>query len=138
MPARDLYHDAVVTALVKEGWTITHDPLTVKFGRKDLYVDLGAERVLAADKGGRKIAVEIKSFVGASEAFDLEVSLGQFFLYRNLLRHSEPDRTLHLAVRESTFAAVFDIPDGRRLIAEEQMYLILFDELREDIVRWIP
>ncbi|MFM2431796.1 MAG: fdxN element excision controlling factor protein [Cyanobacteriota bacterium] len=43
MPAKDLFHDAVKAALVKDGWTVTHDPLTLKVGKKDLFVDLGAE-----------------------------------------------------------------------------------------------
>ncbi len=29
MPARDIHHDAVRNALVKDGWAITHDPLHV-------------------------------------------------------------------------------------------------------------
>jgi len=61
MPARDIYHDHVKAALVKDGWTITDDPLKLSFGRKNIYVDLGAERLIAAAKGGQKIAVEIKS-----------------------------------------------------------------------------
>ena len=59
MPARDLYHDAVKNALVKDGWTITHDPFIVEIEGDRLYIDLGAERVIAAEKGTRKIAVEI-------------------------------------------------------------------------------
>ena len=27
MPAKDIYHDTVKNALIKDGWTITHDPL---------------------------------------------------------------------------------------------------------------
>lgn len=54
MPERDFFHDAVKSALVKEGWTITNDPLFIEFGGIDLYVDLGAEKVLAAEKDGRK------------------------------------------------------------------------------------
>ena len=65
MPARDTYHDAVCKALVKDGWTITDDPLRLVWGKKDYYVDLGAERILAAERHGRRIAVEVKSFVGA-------------------------------------------------------------------------
>jgi hypothetical protein len=58
MPARDLYHDAVVQALIKDDWEITHDPLLLSYGGKDLYVDLGAERVtIAAQRGKQKIAV---------------------------------------------------------------------------------
>ena len=27
MPVKDIYHDTVKNALIKDGWTITHDPL---------------------------------------------------------------------------------------------------------------
>src|SRR5258708_33705788 len=62
MSRLDLYHDAVRHALEKDGWTITHDPLTLSVGGRDIYVDLGAEKPIAAEKEGRRIAVEIKSF----------------------------------------------------------------------------
>jgi hypothetical protein len=39
MPERDIFHDAVKNALVKEGWTITDDPLFLEFGVVDMYVD---------------------------------------------------------------------------------------------------
>jgi hypothetical protein len=76
MPARDLYHDVVKSALITDGWTIIHDPLVLRWGSRDLFVDLGAERLLAADKDDQKIAVEVKSFSGASEIDDLEKALG--------------------------------------------------------------
>ena len=50
MPALDIYHDQVKNALIKDGWTITDDPLTIRFGRKVLYVDLAAQRLLAAER----------------------------------------------------------------------------------------
>jgi len=62
MPVRDIYHNAVKNGLVKDGWTITHDPLKVELGGARLYIDLGAEQVIGAEKGTRKIAVEIKTF----------------------------------------------------------------------------
>lgn len=42
MPTRDRYHELVIKALVVDGWGITHDPLTLSYGGRDLYVDLGA------------------------------------------------------------------------------------------------
>ena len=64
MPARDLYHDTVVNALIADGWTITHDPFHIGFGSWDLYIDLGAERfTIAAEKATQKIAVEIKNLL---------------------------------------------------------------------------
>jgi len=57
MPAKDIYHNTVRTALEKDGWTITNDPLTLEICDRSLFVDLGAEKILAAEKQGRKIAV---------------------------------------------------------------------------------
>ena len=66
MTAKDIFHDAVKHALEKDGWKITHDPLFLSFGGVDMYIDLGAERILAAERDDEKIAVEIKSFIGPS------------------------------------------------------------------------
>ena len=44
MPARDHLDEHVRKALVSDGWTITHDPLRLRWGKKDVYADLGAER----------------------------------------------------------------------------------------------
>jgi len=98
MPALDIYHDQVKNALIKDGWTITDDPLTIRFGRKVPYVDLAAQRLLAAERAGSRIAVEIKSFVGRSDVLDLEQALGQFVLYAEVLAETDPDRILYLAV----------------------------------------
>ena len=38
MPARDMYHTAVKNALIKDGWTITHDPLTLELGNSHLFI----------------------------------------------------------------------------------------------------
>jgi len=59
VPQRDIYHQAVRNALSKEGWIITHDPLTVPFGLRRVYLDLGAEQLLAAERGPDRIAVEV-------------------------------------------------------------------------------
>ena len=76
MPAPDIYHHVVKNALIKDGWTITHDLYTLTFGQRNVFVDLGAERLVAAERNHEKIAVEIKSFHGASDVRDLEMALG--------------------------------------------------------------
>ena len=75
MPALDLFHNAVRNALLKDGWTITHDTLHIKWGKKDMYVDLGAKRILTAEREEEKIAVEVKSFISDSEMEDLKMLL---------------------------------------------------------------
>lgn len=37
-------------------------PLYLDYGGVDMYVDLGAEKLIAAEKNQQKIAVEIKTF----------------------------------------------------------------------------
>jgi chromosome condensin MukBEF MukE localization factor len=100
-------------------------------------VDLGAEMPLGAEKAGRKIAVETKSFLGRSPMTELERAVGQFTVYRFLLQREEADRALYLAVSDSVYDAVFDVSDVRDLVAAVQMRLLLFDAELERIVRWI-
>lgn len=68
--AKDIYHNAVRTALEKDGWTITHDPYNIveKDSNIDYEIDLGAEKLLGAERGAEKIAVEVKSFLKTSIA----------------------------------------------------------------------
>jgi len=80
MPARDIYHDAVKNALIKDGWTITADPYNLKWGKDDLYVDIAAEKLIVAQKNEKKIAVEVKSFIGRSKMQDFQQAIGQFIV----------------------------------------------------------
>lgn len=137
MPAKDFYHDNLKRALIKDGWNVTNDPLTFKWGKKDIYIDLGAEEIIAAEKRGRQIAVEIKSFVSDSEVEDLKNALGQFILYHDILLRLEPERTLYLAVRESTFEDIFEEPIGEVLLENQRLKLIVFDPQKEVILKWL-
>ena len=138
MPARDVYHDRVIHALTADGWKITHDPLRLHWGGKDLYIDLGAERILAAEKAGQKIAVEIKSFLGPSVIADLEQALGQYILYHDLLARIEPERVLYLAIHAAIFHSLFTEPIGEVLLANQRVRLLVFDPHTEEIVQWLP
>ncbi len=138
MPAKDIYHDAAKNALIKDGWTITHDPLRLEWGDKDLYVDLGAERLLAAEKAGQQIAVKIKSFVGASDMADLEKALGQYVVYHDVLAEIEPQRMLYLAVPQKILLDIFEEPLGKLLLKNKRVRLVGFDPNTEVIVQWIP
>ncbi len=137
MPAKDIYHDVVKRALVKDGWVITHDPLRLRWGARDLYVDLGAEQLLAAEQEGKKIAIEIKSFVGPSSVADLEQALGQYVLYYTLLHRIEPQRVLYVAIRESIFNSLFEEPIGEVLLEDKRVQLLVFDPKEEIIIKWV-
>ena len=137
MAAKDIYHDEVRSALVKDGWTITDDPLRLRWGKRDYYVDIGAEQVIAAEKLDRRIAVEIKSFVGPSTVDDMEKALGQFLIYRSILSRRQPDRELFLAVPK-TIAKLFDEPLGQMLLEDYDLRIIVFAPKKKEIIRWLP
>jgi hypothetical protein len=138
MPAKDLYHDTVRTALIKDGWTITDDPLILKIGRRSAFVDLGAEKLIAAERDSEKIAVEIKRFLSPSPINDLENAWGQFFLYARVLQKREPDRRLYLAVSRNTFETLFQEEAGQLLLEEPNFRMIVFDFISEEIIQWKP
>lgn len=138
MPAKDFYHDTVKTALIKDGWTITHDPLTLRLSRKKLYIDLGAERLIAAQRGLEQIAIEVKSFTRASDMKDLEDALGQFILYTHVLARYDPERKLYLAVTDAVYESVFEEEAGEILIQDGVVRLIIFNAEQEEITQWIP
>ena len=139
MSARDLYHDAVKNALVKDGWEITHDPLRVKWRRsRTLQVDLGARKTLAAVKEGKKIAVEVKSFISTTDLEALYNAVGQFLVYREALEEVEPDREIFLAIRDAAYEEHFMDELGEKFRAKHGIKLIVIDEIKEEILRWIP
>lgn len=125
------------TALIKDGWIITHDPLVLPLGDREIYVDLGAENTLGAEREGRKIAVEIKGFGGPSGVDDLEKAIGRYALYRFVLGRREPQRALYLAISHETYATVFGNLEIRELTEAQGMRLVLVDPVEETVIKWI-
>jgi len=136
MAARDAFHDVVKNGLVKDGWTITDDPLLVRFGGIDQYIDLGAEKIIGAEKGGRRIAVEVKSFLGTSPISEFHNALGQFLNYRVALSNKDPERALYLAVPLETYESFFMLPFTQSVVQTYQLKLIVYEVKGEVIVKW--
>ena len=137
MAAKDLFHPHVRHALEKDDWTVTHDPLTLPWGSAPVQIDLGAEKVIAAEKGARKIAVEVKSFLRASRTEDLENAVGQLVLYRYLLRRSPTQRELFLAIRQDVYESFIALPHVTEFLQAEQVNLLVFNPQTEEVVQWI-
>ena len=136
MPATDAFHEVVKIALQKDGWQITHDPYTLQAGTLELYIDLGAEKVVAAEKDGQKIAVEIKSFIGPSKISQFYTALGQFISYRAALQQQETDRILYLAVPSNAYDSFFTLGFIQYLVQQNQIYLMIYDMEQEAIAQW--
>jgi hypothetical protein len=135
--AKDLFHPHVRLALEKDGWKITDDPLLLPWGSAPVYVDLGAEKIIAAEKNERKIAVEVKSFLRGSRTEDLEDAMGQIVLYRYLLRRTHPDRELFLAIRKDVYESYISLPHVIEFLQTEQVNLLVFDPQTSEVVQWI-
>ncbi len=134
--ARDRIHNAVKNALIKDGWEITADPYTLEYEDAKTYVDLAAERPIAAERNGEKIVVEVKSFLGPSPLNDLEKALGQYRLYLRLLQVTAPERKLYLAISETAEKRFFSRPSFRLIVQTEQISLLVVNVKTEEIVKW--
>jgi len=135
--AKDIFHGAVRKALEKEGWVITDDPLKIKAGGTQMQIDLGAEKVIAAEKGDQKIAVEVKSFIGASNISEFHTAVGQFINYRVGLEEEHPERILYLAVPIGIHRTFFFLPFVRTIVQRFQITLVTYDPVNEVILEWI-
>lgn len=138
MPAKNLYHDAVVSALQADGWTITHDPLPLRIGNRNLVIDLGAERLpIGAEREGERIAVEVQSFANPSPVADLQQAIGQFTMYRLILADQQPARTLFLAIPAPVYDGILSEQLGVRMVTGANLRILVFDPIRHEVVRWI-
>ncbi|MCP4371399.1 MAG: XisH protein [Deltaproteobacteria bacterium] len=136
MSAKDTIHDAVKHALIKDGWTITDDPYTLEYEDATVFIDLGAERIIAAERGNEKIAVEVKSFIGHSAIHEFEQALGQYILYLNFLEEVEPDRKLYIAISDTVHENIFCRKSIQFLIRKNQISLIVVNITREEVIAW--
>ncbi|MGB3199325.1 MAG: XisH family protein [Nodosilinea sp.] len=137
MAARDLFHTAVRHGLEKDQWRISSDPLELDWEEVKVKIDLAAERLIAAERGEEKIAVEIKSFISPSPVSDFHTALGQFLNYRIMLEVKEPERELYLAVPIDTYEAFFQSRFAQTAVERYQLKLIVYNPVSEEIVRWI-
>lgn len=137
MPAKDELHEALKSALIKAGWTITDDPLHLRWAGRDIYIDLGAESLLAAEKGVEKIAVEVKSFLGDAGLHELHEAVGQFVVYRSILARLDPERPLFLALPNFAYEKLFaEAKVGEIVFEDENLRLLVFDPIQEEVLAW--
>ena len=136
--AKDIYHDEVREALEADGWTITNDPYRISLKGLKYEVDLGAEKLFAAEKasenGLRKIAVEIKTFIQSSLTYEFHRALGQYLSYILGLKLQEPDRELYLAIPTFAYKKIQKIEGFLLLLEEYKVKIIVFKDKK--IIEW--
>ena len=136
--AKDIYHQQVREALIKDGWTITHDPLALenKGEKMDYEIDLGAEKLIGAERGTEKIAVEVKSFLKASLTHEFHGILGQYIVYEEALEYLASDRILYLAIPDFAFTRIKDYPFLSYLLVKKNVKYLVFDKNQSIILSW--
>ena len=137
MSRKDLFHEAVRRGLEKEGWHISSDPLELRWEEVRVKIDLAAEKLIAAERGEEKIAVEIKSFISPSPISDFHLALGQFLTYRIFLKEKEPDRQIYLAVPAEVHKTFFQSRFAQVAIEQHQLKIIVYNPAAEEITQWI-
>jgi hypothetical protein len=135
LPAKDRYHDTVVRALIKEGWTITNEQYTIFVEERVLWIDIRAVKQ-AQDL---VILVEVKGFENMPSAVNyLADAIGKYVLYRASLKYLRDQAPLYLAVPQAAYAGILSEKIGQQLIQEENVWLMIFNPETEEIVQWIP
>ncbi|MFK7981645.1 MAG: element excision factor XisH family protein [Saprospiraceae bacterium] len=135
--ARDIFHNHVKEALIKDGWLITEDPFLLKTKFISYEIDLAAEKLIAATRANEEILVEIKSFLRQSKAYEMHAALGQFQTYLLGIQELGINKQLFLAIPEAVYDDFFQQPFIQKLIAHYQVNLIVFNPIKKEIVQWI-
>jgi len=136
MAAREIFHNVVKQALEKAGWRVTHDPLSLQIGGVEMYIDLGAEQLIAAEKDGEKIAVEIKCFVAVSAIYEFHLAIGQYRNYQLALLQEDPERMLYLAVPEDAHDRLFTLQFVQDALRYNGVRYLVYDVQAEVMVQW--
>ncbi len=137
MPAKDTYHEGFKNALIKDGWEIVRDPYTIRYEGLKLFADLAGKKLFSAQKDDTNIIVEIKSFLNISPVHEFQCALGQYILYRTLLAEIHPNYQLYLAIEQEIYETFFQQKGIKLVIEQYQIFLIIIDITKEEIVKWI-
>ncbi|OQY48676.1 MAG: hypothetical protein B6242_01710 [Anaerolineaceae bacterium 4572_78] len=135
--AKDIIHNAVKNALVKDCWTITHEQYTIFYEGERVYSDLAAERMLVAEKGIEKIIVEVKSFIGLSIIQDFKIAIGQYTMYYDILDESSSEYQLYIAISDIAYKNIMNRKIAQLVLRRHHIPFIIVDIEKEMIIQWI-
>lgn len=136
--AKDFFHEIVKEALIKEDWIITDGPLTLlSRAEGGISTDLGAEKIIVAERGLTKIAIEVKSFINPSLIHDFLRASGQYNGYNVVIKYKEINRILYLAMPIFAYEKLINYDFVNAIIENLSIKFILFDEQEKTIMKWI-
>lgn len=102
-----------------------------------IQTDLGAEKILIAEKGLTKIAVEVKSFLNPSIIHDFSKAFGQYQVYLDVLEMTKIDRILYLAMPYSVYYYLSQREYFNYIVKKHKIKFIIFLPKEKKIKTWI-
>jgi hypothetical protein len=124
-------------ALEEEGWVITHDPYSLHHRKEGgLQTDLGAEKIITAEKESSRIAVEVKSFVHISIMHDFLLAVGQYYVYKKILAKNDPNRVLYIALPDFVFNRIEKFEWAQEVIRDLSIKFVLYNTNSQTITSW--
>jgi hypothetical protein len=134
LPAKDAYHDTVVTVLRKAGWSPITEQIALIIEDRRLWIDLRA--VHAAEQ--RAILVEVKGFEHMASPVDyLAQATGKYVLYRAALAYLKLDLPLYMAVPDAAYHGILSEEIGQQTRQQNDIHLLVFNPEGEEITAWI-
>lgn len=133
MPAKDHYHDVVVRALIKDGWTITREQVELYVEPRTLRVDIEATK----EATGLIVLVEVKGFEHPSPMTYIANAVGQYLLYETALETLHMNIPLYLAVPVEAYEGLLAEELAGKYLLRQNVRLLIYDPEKEEIIQWI-
>jgi len=140
MPNQDLHHPIVCRALIKSGWSILKEQVSVAIGTaqeitRRLYID-----IMVTSETGQMILIEVKS-LSSSPVHGLMELIGQYLVYRAALDYLENTTLSYVALPTQAYEMIVRHVLGQVVVREmlkSPIPFLIYDPEREEIVQWIP
>lgn len=137
MARRDIIHDAVKNALIKDEWEITADPYRIIYKDATLEADMKADKLLVASRENLSIIIEVKSFLRRSFIHEFLAACGQYQAYRFLLQEKGQTEQVYMAVSHEVYQREFRKDVVQLLMKRFALHLLVVDIEQEVIWKWI-
>jgi hypothetical protein len=134
LPAKDHYHDTVIHALKKAGWTRIDEQMAIIIEYRRLWIDIRAEK----ETERLAVLIEVKGFENPPSPIEyLAQATGKYALYRAALDYLQIDLPLYMAVPEAAYRGILSEEIRKQTLKQGGVRLLVFDPEQEEILAWI-
>lgn len=101
MLVKDIYYFVLKKVLEKDDWEIIKDFFVIFIFGVDFYIDFGVERnFIEVERGIERIVIEVKLLKGNLFFYDYYQVLGQFLMYKLVLKMNNFDYNFYFVILE--------------------------------------